>query len=107
MLAIEAFRDMRAPVGHAIVADGKEPSTQAMGELAQHWTSLAETDALGTEANPDADSAEAAPDEIASADAAPARDSAESIDELAAPSWLLAAVAPIVGPPSHNPPASE
>jgi hypothetical protein len=107
MLGIEALRDLRAPVGHAIAADGKEPGMQAMGELAQHWTSLAETDTLGTETNPDADNAEAAPDEIASADAVPVRDSNESLDELAAPSWLLAAVAPIVGPPSHDPPASE
>jgi hypothetical protein len=78
-----------------------------MGELAQHWTSLAETNTLGTDTSPDADNTEAAVDEIASADAATTRDSNESVDELAAPSWLLAAVAPIVGPPSHDPPASE
>jgi hypothetical protein len=108
MLGVETFRHRSAPVGQAIAADGKDPGTQAMRELALHWTSLAgEANALGTESNPDADNAEAAPDEIASADAGPSRDSNESVDELVAPSWLLAAVAPIVGPPAHDPPASE
>lgn len=111
LFGVIAARHWPVASPRATSADGKDLGTQATSDLALQWTFLAgRADALAADSIPDAGgAADGNSDEPASTGATSITASTEPADDLAAPSWLLAAVSltSIAGPPARGKPATD